>query len=108
VHNGLLNRLIRHSLLHFTLLAFPSIDVRDNNDASANLSAREQEHVARMTGSSFFNMSNDNRKPNWYGHNVSSRQTPGVALTWDWKGCDCEAASEDWEIYGPYPSARPG
>ncbi|KAJ5285405.1 hypothetical protein N7524_000711 [Penicillium chrysogenum] len=33
------------------------------NDASANLSAREQEHVARMTGSSFFNMSNDNRKP---------------------------------------------
>ncbi|KAJ5791841.1 uncharacterized protein N7518_008852 [Penicillium psychrosexuale] len=33
------------------------------NDASINLSAREQEHVARMTGSSFFNMSNDNRKP---------------------------------------------
>ncbi|CAI7653777.1 unnamed protein product [Penicillium viridicatum] len=33
------------------------------NEASANLSAREQEHVARMTGSSFFNMSNDNRKP---------------------------------------------
>lgn len=32
------------------------------NEASTNLSAREQEHVARMTGSSFFNMSNDNRK----------------------------------------------
>jgi CCR4-NOT transcriptional complex subunit CAF120 len=32
------------------------------NDASTHLSAREQEHVARMTGSSFFNMSNDNRK----------------------------------------------
>lgn len=34
----------------------------NHNDASAHLSAREQEHVARMTGSSFFNMSNDNRK----------------------------------------------
>ncbi|KAJ5964109.1 uncharacterized protein N7479_003985 [Penicillium vulpinum] len=34
-----------------------------HNDASVNLSAREQEHVARMTGSSFFNLSNDNRKP---------------------------------------------
>ncbi|EKV11429.1 hypothetical protein PDIG_50660 [Penicillium digitatum PHI26] len=33
------------------------------NEGSANLSAREQEHVARMTGSSFFNMSNDNQKP---------------------------------------------
>ncbi|KAJ5084845.1 hypothetical protein NUU61_009424 [Penicillium alfredii] len=34
------------------------------NDVSTHLSAREQEHVARMTGSSFFNMSsNDNRKP---------------------------------------------
>ncbi|KGO75433.1 hypothetical protein PITC_081190 [Penicillium italicum] len=33
------------------------------SEASTNLSAREQEHVARMTGSSFFNMSNDNRKP---------------------------------------------
>ncbi|CAI7622717.1 unnamed protein product [Penicillium glandicola] len=37
--------------------------VLNYQDASANLSAREQEHVARMTGSSFFNMSNDNRKP---------------------------------------------
>jgi CCR4-NOT transcriptional complex subunit CAF120 len=33
------------------------------NDHSSHLSAREQEHVARMTGSSFFNMSNENRKP---------------------------------------------
>ncbi|KAJ5586756.1 uncharacterized protein N7459_002521 [Penicillium hispanicum] len=33
------------------------------NDASTHLSAREQEHVARMTGSSFFNMSNDTRRP---------------------------------------------
>lgn len=32
------------------------------NDMSNHLSAREQEHVARMTGSSFFNMSSDNRK----------------------------------------------
>jgi CCR4-NOT transcriptional complex subunit CAF120 len=35
----------------------------NHNDHSTQLSAREQEHVARMTGSSFFNMSNDNRKP---------------------------------------------
>ncbi|KAK9849830.1 hypothetical protein MYU51_012951 [Penicillium brevicompactum] len=34
----------------------------NHNDHSSHLSAREQEHVARMTGSSFFNMSNDNRK----------------------------------------------
>ncbi|KAJ5170158.1 uncharacterized protein N7500_002941, partial [Penicillium coprophilum] len=34
-----------------------------HNDASTTLSAREQEHVARMTGSSFFNLSSDNRKP---------------------------------------------
>ncbi|KGO43226.1 hypothetical protein PEXP_029730 [Penicillium expansum] len=33
------------------------------SEASPNLSAREQEHVARMTGSTFFNMSNDNQKP---------------------------------------------
>ncbi|KAJ5543524.1 hypothetical protein N7461_009527 [Penicillium sp. DV-2018c] len=32
------------------------------NDGPTHLSAREQEHVARMTGSSFLNMSNDNRK----------------------------------------------
>ncbi|KAJ5179193.1 hypothetical protein N7492_002403 [Penicillium capsulatum] len=32
------------------------------NDNSNHLSAREQEHVARMTGSSFFNMSHDNRR----------------------------------------------
>lgn len=32
------------------------------NDTSNHLSAREQEHVARMTGSSFFNMSSDNRR----------------------------------------------
>jgi CCR4-NOT transcriptional complex subunit CAF120 len=35
----------------------------NHNDHSTQLSAREQEHVARMTGSSFFNLSNDNRKP---------------------------------------------
>ena len=35
----------------------------NHNDHSSHLSAREQEHVARITGSSFFNMSNDNRKP---------------------------------------------
>lgn len=35
----------------------------NNNDHSAHLSAREQEHVARMTGSAFFNMSTDNRRP---------------------------------------------
>lgn len=34
----------------------------NSNDNSNHLSAREQEHVARMTGSSFFNMSNDTRK----------------------------------------------
>lgn len=32
------------------------------NDISSHLSAREQEHVARMTGSAFFNMSSENRK----------------------------------------------
>jgi len=33
------------------------------NDVSSHLSAREQEHVARMTGSSFFNLNKSNRKP---------------------------------------------
>lgn len=33
------------------------------NGASAHLSAREQEHVARMTGSAFFNLNEDNRRP---------------------------------------------
>jgi CCR4-NOT transcriptional complex subunit CAF120 len=33
------------------------------NDYSNNLSAREQEHVARVTGSSFFNMSHTNKTP---------------------------------------------
>lgn len=33
------------------------------NDITAHLSAREQEHVARMTGSSFFNLSANNAKP---------------------------------------------
>ncbi|KAK5795850.1 hypothetical protein VI817_005135 [Penicillium citrinum] len=32
-------------------------------DMSNHLSAREQEHVARMTGSSFFDMSSNNQKP---------------------------------------------
>lgn len=32
------------------------------NDVSSHLSAREQEHVARMTGSSFFNLSGDRQK----------------------------------------------
>ncbi|RHZ52010.1 hypothetical protein CDV55_102887 [Aspergillus turcosus] len=32
------------------------------NDISSHLSAREQEHVARMTGSSFFDISNDKSK----------------------------------------------
>ncbi|KAB8272349.1 hypothetical protein BDV30DRAFT_239615 [Aspergillus minisclerotigenes] len=32
------------------------------NDISSHLSAREQEHVARMTGSSFFNLSSGNQK----------------------------------------------
>ncbi|KAL3481219.1 hypothetical protein BJX99DRAFT_181098 [Aspergillus californicus] len=31
----------------------------NHNDISSHLSAREQEHVARMTGSSFFNLSSD-------------------------------------------------
>ncbi|KAL4913919.1 hypothetical protein BDW62DRAFT_155557 [Aspergillus aurantiobrunneus] len=34
----------------------------NHNDVSSHLSAREQEHVARMTGSSFFNLSGDTRK----------------------------------------------
>ncbi|KAJ5106282.1 hypothetical protein N7456_002957 [Penicillium angulare] len=34
-----------------------------NYDVSNHLSAREQEHVARMTNSTFFNMSQDTRKP---------------------------------------------
>ncbi|KAJ6119267.1 hypothetical protein N7523_003547 [Penicillium sp. IBT 18751x] len=33
------------------------------NDFSNNLSAREQEHVARVTGSSFFNLSHANKTP---------------------------------------------
>ncbi|OJJ47838.1 hypothetical protein ASPZODRAFT_131430 [Penicilliopsis zonata CBS 506.65] len=33
------------------------------NDISSHLSAREQEHVARVTGSSFFNLSADNSRP---------------------------------------------
>lgn len=33
------------------------------NDVSNHLSAREQEHVARVTGSSFFNMNQNNRNP---------------------------------------------
>lgn len=33
------------------------------NDVSTHLSAREQEHVARMTGSAFFNLKDDNRRP---------------------------------------------
>lgn len=33
------------------------------NELSSHLSAREQEHVARMTGSSFFNLSANNTKP---------------------------------------------
>mgnify|MGYP000939438413 CR=1 FL=1 len=33
-----------------------------HNDISSHLSAREQEHVARMTGSSFFNLSSSNSK----------------------------------------------
>jgi CCR4-NOT transcriptional complex subunit CAF120 len=32
-------------------------------DVANHLSAREQEHVARMTGSSFFDMSSNNQKP---------------------------------------------
>ncbi|KAL4898244.1 hypothetical protein BDV59DRAFT_1948 [Aspergillus ambiguus] len=32
------------------------------NDISSHLSAREQEHVARVTGSSFFNLTNENKK----------------------------------------------
>ncbi|KAJ5636787.1 uncharacterized protein N7484_010100 [Penicillium longicatenatum] len=34
-----------------------------NYDISNHLSAREQEHVARVTNSPFFNMSQDNRRP---------------------------------------------
>ncbi|KAL5338997.1 hypothetical protein BJX70DRAFT_181476 [Aspergillus crustosus] len=34
----------------------------NHNDISSHLSAREQEHVARMTGSSFFNLSTDKQK----------------------------------------------
>lgn len=38
--------------------------MRDNyNDGPTHLSAREQEHVARMTGSSFFNLKDENRRP---------------------------------------------
>lgn len=33
------------------------------NDGPTHLSAREQEHVARMTGSSFFNLKDDNQRP---------------------------------------------
>ncbi|OKL59698.1 hypothetical protein UA08_05291 [Talaromyces atroroseus] len=33
------------------------------NDISSHLSAREQEHIARMTGSAFFNFSHNNSKP---------------------------------------------
>ncbi|KAL2863871.1 PH domain protein [Aspergillus lucknowensis] len=33
------------------------------NDISSHLTAREQEHVARVTGSSFFNLSSDTKKP---------------------------------------------
>jgi CCR4-NOT transcriptional complex subunit CAF120 len=34
-----------------------------NNDVSTQLSAREQEHVARMTRSPFFNLTSDNKQP---------------------------------------------
>ncbi|KAL2823184.1 hypothetical protein BDW59DRAFT_149051 [Aspergillus cavernicola] len=34
----------------------------NHNDIASHLSAREQEHVARMTGSSFFNLSSDKQK----------------------------------------------
>ncbi|KAL4788719.1 hypothetical protein BJX76DRAFT_315493 [Aspergillus varians] len=34
----------------------------NHNELSSHLSAREQEHVARMTGSSFFNLSSDKQK----------------------------------------------
>jgi CCR4-NOT transcriptional complex subunit CAF120 len=36
----------------------------NQNDLSSHLSAREQEHVARMTGQSFFNFSNSNGRSN--------------------------------------------
>ncbi|KAL2802666.1 hypothetical protein BJX63DRAFT_103710 [Aspergillus granulosus] len=35
----------------------------NSTDISSHLSAREQEHVARMTGSSFFNLSSETKKP---------------------------------------------
>jgi CCR4-NOT transcriptional complex subunit CAF120 len=37
--------------------------ITNYNDVSNHLSAREQEHVARMTGSSFFDMSSNTKKP---------------------------------------------
>lgn len=37
--------------------------ILNQSDLSSHLSAREQEHVARMTGSTFFNLSNTNAKP---------------------------------------------
>ncbi|KUL86218.1 hypothetical protein ZTR_08435 [Talaromyces verruculosus] len=37
--------------------------ILNQSDLSSHLSAREQEHVARMTGSAFFNLSNSNVKP---------------------------------------------
>ncbi|EED16858.1 PH domain protein [Talaromyces stipitatus ATCC 10500] len=37
--------------------------ILNQTDLSSHLSAREQEHVARMTGSAFFNLSNSNVKP---------------------------------------------
>ncbi|EEA21560.1 hypothetical protein TMatcc_009021 [Talaromyces marneffei ATCC 18224] len=37
--------------------------ILNQSDFSSHLSAREQEHVARMTGSAFFNLSNNNVKP---------------------------------------------
>lgn len=40
-----------------------STAILNQSDLSSHLSAREQEHVARMTGSSFFNLSNSNVKP---------------------------------------------
>ncbi|CRG90380.1 CCR4-NOT transcriptional complex subunit CAF120 [Talaromyces islandicus] len=44
----------------------------NQNDLSSHLSAREQEHVARMTGQSFFNFSNSNGKSNARQQNVGS------------------------------------
>jgi CCR4-NOT transcriptional complex subunit CAF120 len=37
--------------------------ITNYNDVGNHLSAREQEHVARMTGSSFFHMSSNTNKP---------------------------------------------